>query len=152
MKTAKGFTLIELLVVIAIIGILSSVVLASLKTARDKGTDATIISDIDGIRAQAEIYYGDNGNRYGSNSGIESECDPAVATDNLFSDSTIARQIAAATAVNSGGSVVCNVDDGGASYVVSVQLVADSTLYYCVDSSSVGQKNSFQITATDTHC
>lgn len=53
----KGFTLIELLVVIAIIGILSSVVLASLNSARSKGTDAAIKSNLANARAQAEIYY-----------------------------------------------------------------------------------------------
>ena len=53
-----GFTLIELLVVIAIIGILSSVVLASLSTARNKGADARIQSQLQSMRAQAELYSG----------------------------------------------------------------------------------------------
>lgn len=53
----RGFTLIELLVVIAIIGILSSVVLASLNTARKKGRDARRIADIKQLQLALELYY-----------------------------------------------------------------------------------------------
>ena len=58
LRSAKrGFTLIELLVVIAIIGILSSVVLASLGTARVKARDATRISDMKNVQLALELYY-----------------------------------------------------------------------------------------------
>jgi len=61
---SKGFTLIELLVVIAIIGILSSVVLASLNSARLKARDARRISDIKQIQTALELYADSNGSLY----------------------------------------------------------------------------------------
>lgn len=57
LNVSSGFTLIELLVVIAIIGILSSVVLASLNTARLKARDTRRVSDIKSIQLAMEFYY-----------------------------------------------------------------------------------------------
>jgi len=53
----KGFTLIELLVVIAIIGMLSSLAIVSLNTARDKARDAQIKSDLSQFRTYAAVTY-----------------------------------------------------------------------------------------------
>lgn len=57
----KGFTLIELLVVIAIIGLLSSIVMASLQTARSKGRDARLVSEVRNLQTALELYYLSNG-------------------------------------------------------------------------------------------
>jgi len=53
--SSRGFTLIELLVVISIIGLLSSVALAALNTARAKGRDAAVISEVNQIAVLMEL-------------------------------------------------------------------------------------------------
>jgi len=115
-RFSRGFTLIELLVVIAIIGVLSAVVLASLNTARSKGSDAAVMSDLDGARTQAQIFYGDNGNSY----------------TGVCAEATIAKQIAAAEVANGAGAVVCN--PSATAYAISAALVTTAGTYYCVDS------------------
>ncbi|MFH1551578.1 MAG: type II secretion system protein, partial [bacterium] len=57
----NGFTLVELLVVIAIIGILSSIVLVSLSSARGKARNATRLSDIKQYITTFEMAYDQNG-------------------------------------------------------------------------------------------
>ena len=66
MNKRRGFTLIELLVVIAIIGILSSIVLASLNSARQSSRDARRISDIKQFQLALELYFDDNSASYPS--------------------------------------------------------------------------------------
>lgn len=62
LQSEKGFTLIELLVVVSIIGLLSSVVFASLNNARSKGTSTTIKSNFKNAMTEAEMSYDTAGN------------------------------------------------------------------------------------------
>lgn len=76
----KGFTLIELLVVIAIIGVLASIVLASLATARRKSRDARRITDLKQIQLALELYFDGFGN--GQYPQAEANCPAGFGTYN----------------------------------------------------------------------
>ena len=101
-KTAQsGFSLIELLVVIAIIGLLSSVIMFSLNSARVRSRDARRLADIKQLESALELYFTDN-NSYpfpscgsGTDTWSDSGCwgtliptkdIPAVPTDPLQVD------------------------------------------------------------------
>ncbi|HEY4495789.1 MAG TPA: type II secretion system protein [Candidatus Paceibacterota bacterium] len=60
----NGFTLMELLVVIAIIGILSSIVIASMTSARQKARDTKRISDIKQLQLALALFADANSNHY----------------------------------------------------------------------------------------
>ncbi len=82
----KGFTLIELLVVISIISLLSSVVLSSLNTARQKSRDARRMSDLRQIQTAVELYFDVNG-RYpapASGDGIWSGHCPSYGNNDTY--------------------------------------------------------------------
>jgi prepilin-type N-terminal cleavage/methylation domain-containing protein len=143
---SRGFTLIELLVVIAIIGILSAVVLASLSTARNKGNDAAVQSDLAAIQSQAEIFYGSTGgNTYGTANAVAGGSCTATA-GSLFTDATIVKATTGAATAGS-GTVVCN--NSTSAYAVSSPLQAGvgGKMFWCVDSTGTAKPEAAALTA-----
>jgi prepilin-type N-terminal cleavage/methylation domain-containing protein len=143
----KGFTLIELLVVVAIIGLLATVVMASLNSARGKGADATIKANLSNIRPQAEIVYSSSG-CYGDGTPVtdtvcaaflEGTCTFATA-NTLFANSTVAAQIQSATnASGAAANGVCSAEASGAAWAVAVSLKDVVGSSWCVDSNGASK-------------
>lgn len=139
-KINKGFTLIELLVVIAIIGILSSVVLSSLGTARAKGKDAKVKSEFSSIRSQGNLYYDENNQSFGTDgttcNNATSVFDPAANNNinTLISDAQLAV----------GGTATCA--NSTSAYVVAIPLLGGQT--WCTDSTGYEASTSLALTGT----
>ena len=137
-NSLTGFTIIELLVVIAIIGLLSSVILASLTLSRLKAADANIKANLHTVQVQMEYLYG-NTNSYGTVSVGCSIGGPSAtpAKTGAFFDQTIRGAILSAVA--QGGSGYFVIGSSQASYAIAVPLKADSSNWWCMDANGRGK-------------
>ncbi len=141
-----GFTLIELLVVVAIIGVLTSIVMVSLSNARGKGADAAVKTNLDTVKAQAELFASNNNSSFlpaGGSVFSLGACPVynASGTNMLSKDKTIADAIAEAK--NRGSGSACY--NSSSVWAVAVGLKTGGTAgdatpdSWCVDSGGAGK-------------
>jgi prepilin-type N-terminal cleavage/methylation domain-containing protein len=150
-STVGGFTLIELLVVIAIIGILSSIVLASLSTARSKGKDAATEEALSGARAQGEIYAASSSNSY---AGACSTSAPggglgAILTGAASSSGVTGGVVTTLATAGTATTVICH--DASTGWAASAPLSTTGT-YWCVDNNGDSKSETVVLAASALVC
>ncbi len=136
-KKNAGFTLIELMVVISIIGVLSAIVLASMTAARNKGANAAVKADLNGVIKQAEIYFYAHSNAYGTAAPSNTDCGVAANQVGVFADTNISAALVAAKSAEGGTALYCTMPATGTAYAVAVPLKGGG--YWCVDSTGIAR-------------
>ncbi|MDO8572290.1 MAG: prepilin-type N-terminal cleavage/methylation domain-containing protein [bacterium] len=103
----RGFTLIELLVVIAIIGILASVVLASLNTARDKAKTSKVKADLRSLRTAIALLEDDTG-KWPNGCPPATVANPEVALDNALAGIKVTSTVGCTEDSNNSNNPTCD--------------------------------------------
>ena len=151
-KYNLGLTIVELLVVMAIIAILSSILLVSLGSTRQKSNDAAIQQNLVNLRTQIALYQSKNGN-YG--------VDTNSCSSGIFADPDIAIIITEVEKYNGAGVATCFADDGSSgdgsaatSYAVSSPLsgVTPGVGSWCVDSSGASVAKTANLSSNIASC
>jgi prepilin-type N-terminal cleavage/methylation domain-containing protein len=150
---SRGFTLIELLVVIAIIGILASIILATLGVAKDKSTDSKVKAILNGAHTQSEIYANAHNNTFTgacattqAGGGIATLLSGAASSTNATVDTTLS---------NPGGYNKVECHDSASAWVVDAPMtnsVSGAPRMWCVDSGGKATQESAGILANATAC
>ncbi|MDB4939854.1 MAG: gspG [Candidatus Doudnabacteria bacterium] len=133
-QNQNGFTLIELLVVIAIIGLLASVVLLALNSARAKSRDAKRLADIRQLTTALELYYNDfNGYPVNGAAGLASTVLASALVPTYVGALPLAPTPAEPVCTGSGTSQIANN-----SYIYGVSTGTTYTLSFCLGATTGG--------------
>lgn len=146
-KVRSGFTLVEILVVIAIIGILSSIVLASMSGARSKGRDTKRISDVKQLQLALQLYYDGNNSVYppkATDGTVSAALAPLVTTGYL---STLPTDPSGGTAAYGYSGLPANCTTACGDYVLGAKMENDPSLF-----GGFAQSQAITINGTAYNC
>lgn len=153
-RNKRGFTLIELLVVIAIIGVLSTVVIGAVNSARNRGADAAVASNLSNSRVSAEIYNDSVGGYAGvlagapanictaGTTGIHSHVLAALRVTIPAALATAVANAAPATATFATGARTAYCYSNAATWAAAAPIRSTNAAgfqYHCVDSSGASR-------------
>jgi len=122
----KGFTLIELLVVIAIIGLLSTMAVVSLNSARVKARDARRLADIKQLSTAIELAAADSNNS--SYASVLSACS-TVAAKTTTCGTILNLDFANVVDPSAGTGTACAVGAGTAPCAYAMGVAPTTTAY-----------------------
>lgn len=142
----RGFTLIELLVVIAIIGVLSSVVLASLNSARMRARDAAVKTGVRQLVTLMQLEYTETGSYANLQAGWDytaANCNDSYGGNYAANARTICTNI-----VSNNGSLYTGNNVSLSTNFSIMGLLPSTNRYYCVGSS--GRTSDMETSSTWT--